>query len=320
MPASYQTKTPVVLILFKRPETTRRVFEAIRQARPRTLFVVADAPRPNRAGEAEKSAETRALIDQVDWDCNVIKRYADSNLGCAQSIIQGLNWVFDRVEQAIILEDDCLPHPTFFRFCDELLSRYQDDDRITSISGQNVQFGQRRGNYSYYFSRYNHIWGWATWRRAWQHYDAEMRLWPEVKARGLLRDILIDPEAVRYWTQVLDTIYTDPDLQFRNWSFKWTLSCWCQNGLGIIPNANLISNIGFDADGTTIQSAKGKFAEQYSNAPTSAIDFPLRHPAFVVRDLKADDFTQKTLFRRGRLQTIKQVVKQSWQTIGGVSN
>jgi hypothetical protein len=313
----YQTRTPVVFVIFKRPDTTQRVFEAIRQAKPRTLFVIADAPRPQRLGEAEKCAATKAVLDGVDWDCQVIKRYAETNLGCAQSVAGGLDWVFSQVEEAIILEDDCLPHPSFFRFCDELLERYRHDDRIASISGQNVQFGQKRGSYSYYFSHYNHIWGWATWRRAWRHFDAEMALWPEVKAEGLLRDILNDPEAVRYWMRELDTIYTDLDLRHRNWSFKWTLSCWCQNGLGIIPNVNLISNIGFDAEGTTIQSARGKFAEQYSNAPTAAVDFPLRHPAFVVRDLKADDFTQRTLFRRGRLQGLKQAVKQSWQTLGG---
>ncbi|MEW6491011.1 MAG: glycosyltransferase family 2 protein, partial [Cyanobacteriota bacterium] len=163
-------KTPVVFIIFNRPDTTQKVFEAIRQAHPPLLFVIADGPRPNKPGEDQKCAATRAIIDQVDWDCEVLTNYSEINLGCERRVSSGLNWVFDTVEEAIILEDDCLPHPTFFSFCEELLDYYRNDQRVMVITGQNVQFGRKRTDYTYYFSRYNHCWGWASWRRAWRSY------------------------------------------------------------------------------------------------------------------------------------------------------
>jgi hypothetical protein len=144
----FQLKTPVALIIFKRPDTTERVFETIRQAKPPKLLVVADGPRTDQPGEAEKCAATRAIIDRVDWDCEVLKNYSDSNLGCGLRPATGISWVFEQVEEAIVLEDDCVPHPTFFRFCEELLEYYRHDERIMSISGINPYFGRRRAEYS----------------------------------------------------------------------------------------------------------------------------------------------------------------------------
>src|SRR5665648_587346 len=168
--SNFQLKTPVAFIIFNRPETTRRVFAEIAKARPTKLLVIADGPRATHPDDAEKCAVVRAIIDGVDWDCEVLKNYSDVNLGCKRRVSSGLDWVFDTVEEAIILEDDCLPHPTFFRFCEEMLAKYRDDKRIAMISGDNFQFGKKRTEYSYYFSRYTHIWGWASWRRAWDNY------------------------------------------------------------------------------------------------------------------------------------------------------
>ncbi len=140
--AEWQLKTPVVFIIFKRPDTTERVFEVIRQTKPTKLLVVADGARTDRPGEADKCAAVRAIIECVDWDCKVLKNYSEINLGCGKRVSSGLDWVFDNVEEAIILEDDCLPHPTFFRFCEELLERYRYDTRVSSISAQNVQLGR----------------------------------------------------------------------------------------------------------------------------------------------------------------------------------
>ena len=181
----WQLKTPVAFIIFKRPQETERVFAEIRKVKPQKLLVVADEPvQIDRGRPRLRSA--RAIIDRVDWDCEVLKNYADVNLGCRLRVSSGINWVFDTVEEAIIMEDDCLPHPTFFRFAEELLDRYRDDRRMMSISGQNVQFGRKRTDYSYYFSRYTHCWSWASWRRAWQHYDLDMKLWPEIRDGNFL--------------------------------------------------------------------------------------------------------------------------------------
>jgi hypothetical protein len=297
--SDYQLKTPVAFAIFKRPETTAKVFEAIRQAKPPKLFVIADGPRLDVPGEAEQCAATRAIIDRVDWNCEVFTNYSETNLGCGKRLSSGLDWVFDRVEEAIILEDDCLPEPSFFRFCEELLDKYRDDCRIFSISGQNVQFGRQSIEYSYYFSRYSHVWGWASWRRAWQYYDFKMKLWPEIKARNLLRDILAEPEAIECWTEIFESMYKG---QINTWDYQWTFTGWVQNGLSILANVNLISNLGFGNGSTNTSSSTSR----YSNMPLQALNFPLKHPPFIVRNTQADEFTQKTLYNYlGYLKKLK---------------
>ena len=191
-------KTPVAFIIFNRPDTTKRVFEAIRQAKPPKLFVIADGSRSDRLGEAEKCAATRAIIDGVDWECEILTNYSDVNLGCKIRVSSGLDWVFSEVEEAIILEDDCLPHPSFFAFCEELLEKYRNDSRIMQICGSNVLKDQVNIDDSYYFSKYGPIWGWASWRRAWQEYDVDMKLWAEVKKRKLYYDFCNSKKEVSF--------------------------------------------------------------------------------------------------------------------------
>jgi hypothetical protein len=180
-------KTPVAFIIFNRPQTTEAVFAEIARARPRQLLVIADGARTDHPDDSEKCSAARAVINRVNWDCDVSTNYAETNLGCKQRVSSGLDWVFGLVEKAIILEDDCLPEPTFFHFCQELLERYCDDWRVMHISGDNFQLGHRRSSDSYYFSRYSHVWGWATWQRAWKFYDVEMKLWPDFRDRNWLR-------------------------------------------------------------------------------------------------------------------------------------
>lgn len=288
-------KTPIALFIFNRPALTEQVFEAIRQAQPPQLFVVADGPRAGRPGEAEQCAATRAIATDVDWACEVRTNFAERNLGLRERVSRGLDWVFEQVEAAIILEDDCVPHPTFFRFCEELLEQYAIDPRVMTISGDNFQFGRRRTEESYYFSRYPHCWGWATWRRAWQLYDDEMRLWPQVREGGWLRDLLVRPQAARYWRGIFDAVQAG---RIQSWAYRWTLACWLHHGLTILPNVNLVSNVGFTeaATNTTTDSL-------LANIPAEAMAFPLRHPPFMVRDAQADDFTQHTMFVRPNLLT-----------------
>jgi hypothetical protein len=300
-----QLETPITFIIFKRPDTTAKVFEAIRQVKPKKLFVIADGARNNRKGEAEKCAATRAIIEKVDWNCEVIKNYSEVNLGCAKRVSSGLDWAFENVEETIILEDDCIPHPTFFRFCEELLEKYRYDTRITSIAAQNAQLEKKRTDYSYYFSSYSHCWGWASWKRAWQQYDLQIKLWPEVKESNILKDILIDSKAVNYWTSIFNSIYENPT--GITWDYQWTFACWMQGGLNIIPNVNLISNVGVGADSTNFNSSK-----EYSfiNLPTESMKFPLKHPPFKVRNLEADKFIQNTVYRATRLDIFKQNLKK----------
>ena len=231
-------------------------------------------------------------------------------MGCAKRVASGLDWVFSNVEEAIILEDDCIPHPTFFRFCEELLEKYRYDTRIASISGQNVQFGQkRRTDYSYYFSIYNHCWGWASWRRAWQCYDFNIKLWKEIQGGDFLNDIFKNHSAVRYWSNIFQSVYDNPSGM--TWDYQWTFACWIQSSLGIISNVNLISNVGFGSDSTHFTSSQ---KNPYNNLPTQAMEFPLKHPPFVIRDTRADEFTQRTLFRESKIQILKQELKELLKT------
>ncbi|MFM6693784.1 MAG: glycosyltransferase family 2 protein, partial [Microcystis panniformis] len=272
----FQLTTPVAFLIFNRPDTTARVFEAIRQAKPPKLLVVADGPRPDRADDIEKCKAARAVIEGVDWDCEVLKNYSDLNLGCGKRPATGITWVFEQVEEAIILEDDCLPHATFFRFCEELLNYYRQDERIMVISGNNFQFGRNRTDYSYYFSRYNHIWGWASWRRAWQYFDYDLKLWPKIRKENWLTSILENRKVVKYWTKNFQRTYEgDPTV----WDYRWTFACWIQNGLTILPNHNLVSNIGFGEDATHTIGSKSRVA----NLPVKEMNFPLKHPPFLLR-------------------------------------
>jgi hypothetical protein len=289
--SDFQFKTPVVLVLFNRPHTTEKVFQSIRRAKPSQLFLVADGPRPDRPDDIEKCRATRAVVAQVDWDCQVFQNYSDINLGCGKRLPTGLDWVFDQVEEAIILEDDCVPHPTFFRFCDELLEHYRDDQRVASISGQNVQFGQLSMPNSYYFSRYNHCWGWATWKRAWRYFDPAIKIWSQVQTEHLLYDILQDTRMVRYWSHLLQGVYDGTITTV--WDYQWTLACWLQNSLGILSSTNLISNVGDGIDSTHFKSQQ---IDPHLHLPTVGVDFPLRHPPLMVRHTKADRFTHETLF------------------------
>ena len=162
-------ETPVVLIIFNRPDRTKKVFEAIRQAKPTKLLIIADGPREERTGETELCAQTRSIVEKVDWDCDVIKKYADSNLGIKNCIgKEGLPWAFEIAEEAIILEDDCLPNQTFFRFCQELLKKYRYDERVMTISGSNLLVEWKSDIQDYHFSNHFSCWGWASWRRVWQ--------------------------------------------------------------------------------------------------------------------------------------------------------
>jgi hypothetical protein len=285
---AYQCKSPVGLLIFNRPETTKRVFAEIAKAKPRQLFVIADGPRRNRPGEDELCRAVRKTVENVDWECELSTNYAEENMGCARRVSSGINWVFENVEEAIILEDDCLPHPTFFRFCDEMLERYRNDERIMAISGDNFQFGRKRWEYSYYFSRYAHVWGWASWRRAWTHYDAQMSYWPMVREKGWLADILGDKGEAKYWTGVFDRTHEG---KAGTWDYQWMFACWLHSGLSILPNVNLISNIGFGVNATHTGGG-GKVAD----IPTEDMSFPLTHPPILIRDSCADGYTARLFF------------------------
>lgn len=279
---TWQLNTPVAFLIFNRPHTTERVFAEIARARPPKLLVVADGPRSNRPGEELLCAQTRAIVERIDWDCEVLTNFAEQNMGCKKRIASGIDWIFTQVPEAIILEDDCLPEPSFFRFCEEMLIRYRDDERVGMVSGGNLQFGRRRGDYSYYFSRYTHIWGWATWRRAWQHYDRDIEQWPAFRQEGWVQQLFDRPGEQLYWEQSFELVHGG---KLDTWDCSWTFASLLRGMLQIVPNVNLISNIGFGADATHTH-----VVGEHANMPTAPIEFPLTHPQFLLANTEADRF------------------------------
>jgi hypothetical protein len=283
--------SPILFLVFNRPEPTRRTFEAIRAARPPRLYVAADGPRAGRAGEAERCEETRRIATAIDWPCQLTTLLRTGNLGCKQAVSQAIDWFFEQEEAGIILEDDCLPDQSFFGFCDEMLAHYAAEPRVALISGDNFQFGRRRSASSYYFSRYAHIWGWASWRRVWRQYDRDAAQWPKFRSEnGLQRVFGNRTTEIQHWTRIFDALHAG---QIDTWDYQVNLMLWTRGMLSILPEVNLVSNIGFGMDATHT-SGVNKFAD----IPSSRIELPLRHPAIIEADSAADDYTASQMFIR----------------------
>jgi hypothetical protein len=271
-------QTPVALFLFNRPEPTRRVFSRIARQRPRTLLLVADGPRC--ADDESITQAARDAVSRIDWPCDVRVNFSDQNLGCRRRMSSGIDWVFAQVPEAILLEDDCLPDDSFFPFCAELLERYRDDDRVMMISGDNFQQGRRVGEGGYYFSAITHIWGWATWRRAWKQYDVRMSRWPELRDGSLLDELLPEPRVADYFRKVLDDIHCG---KVDTWDLQWQFTAWAAGGLAVLPQTNLVSNLGFGPDATHTRKAT-----KYAQMKVEPMTFPLTHPLETIRQIEAD--------------------------------
>ena len=251
--------TPVLLLIHARPDSTKLVFESIRSVRPRQLFVAADGSRTAVEGEDRKCAEARQMATRVDWDCNLQTLFRSTHLGLEPAVRSAIDWFFEQVEEGIILEDDCRPSASFYPYCEDLLDRYRREAQIMHIGGDNFQYGRKRGKASYYFSKYALTWGWATWRRAWRRHRADA---------GLV---------------------TEPA---HTWDAQWQQSLDLHAGLAIVPNVNLVTNVGFGPDASHTRTR-----ERYSYLPAGEIEFPLVHPQQLIVDREADVFTYYSHFR-----------------------
>lgn len=285
-PPAAELAVPVLLIVFNRPHLTRRVLAAVRAARPARLYVAADGPRPDRAPDPALCAATRALVlAGIDWPCAVQTWFRTENLGCGQGPAAAIGWLFEQESEGIILEDDCLPTPGFFRFCAELLARYRHDRRVMHISGNNFARAARQpvapGAESYHFSGRVHSWGWATWRRAWQHFDFDLALLPELRRRGTLADIYSSWLERQYWLRKFEAVRTGPQ-PAHIWDYQWHFAVAAHGGLAVVPAVNLVANIGFGADATHT------FDAHDAHPTPHELPFPLRHPPVVLRDGRRD--------------------------------
>lgn len=284
--------TPIVFIIFNRPETTSRVFESIKNAKPKTIYVIADGPRKNNPNDKQKCKETRAILKHIDWKCKVYKDFSKINLGCKKRIVSGLDNAFKLFDRAIILEDDCLPNQSFFNFCETMLDKYRNNEKIYSITGDNFLFEkQDLISDSYYFSAYPNIWGWATWKRVWKKYDPNITSWPLVKKSGKYDKTFKKP---------FEQVYLN---KINTWDIQFAYYCLINKGLTIVPNKNLVSNIGFGQ-----KSTHTNIKTIVSNMNTYDLPIPHTHPNKITINHKADKISR---FHFTKLGIIVDFIKQS---------
>lgn len=239
--------SPILFIIFNRPDSTERVFQAIRRHRPSRLYIAADGPRLDKENERKLVEETRTIACKVDWPCELKTLFRSENLGCGKAVSEAISWFFENEEEGIILEDDCLPHQDFFAFCDTLLARYRDDPRVLTISGDHFLPHRLHIAQPYYFSKYVQIWGWATWRRTWRQYDLHLGQRKAEDWEALIDQVNPTKAEANYWKHIFRSVFAGG---VDTWDFQLMFTCWHLGGMHICPCRNLISNIGYGPDAT----------------------------------------------------------------------
>ncbi|WP_283403983.1 glycosyltransferase family 2 protein [Halorubrum sp. DM2] len=308
MSGTFTLSTPVVFFIYNRPEYTARVFDRITDAKPSQLFIVADGPADE--SDRERTEAARAVVEDITWSCDVKRLYASTNLGIKQRFVTGLEYVFNTVERAIILEDDTVPDPTFFNFCQTLLRRYQDDERIMEITGRN-QLGTWRDNgQDYHFSYNGGIWGWATWSKYWDMYDPDMELWADPNAKDRVQDLIGDQWQYNHLKRVYRETYEGNN---ETWDYQWAFTRHINSGLSIVPSRNLIANIGFGEGATHTSDEDSPFA----GTPVYSMDFPLNHPDYIVVDRDYDQSFHR--LRPGRWK-VHPIVYPIWERMRSLVN
>jgi hypothetical protein len=278
------SNTPILFIIFNRPKNTKKVFQAIKEAKPRKLFISADGPRKNIPQEIELTQKAREIVNQIDWPCKVKTKFSPRNLGCKKAVTSAINWFFKHVDAGIILEDDCLPNQSFFNYCQELLKKYAHDERIMQISGNNYLLGRKVTSTSYYFSKLNDIWGWATWKRAWELYDPKMKTFSQFKKQRQLNNYLVNSQIKRWLMAYFNDAYRLVDSHRGIWSTAWSYAICVHNGLVIVPRVNLVANIGIGSQATHSSNSFQPYAEIRTKPLKKII-----HPKFILPNQAADN-------------------------------
>ena len=286
--------TPVILSVFNRPESTRRVFEAIARAKPKQLFVFADGPRS--AADADHCAQARAVVENVDWACDVKYHYSETNLGARECYKSGVDWAFSEVDEGIVLDDDCVPDSTFFLFSQDMLERYRHDLRVMMVCGTNYLGRWKASRQSYHFSHFGSVWGWASWKRAWACYDASMSAWGDENVKKRIRDLLANDEVYALQARRFDRLYGEPQDR-HSWDLPWSLARLVHSSLTIVPSVNLVANIG-NIDGRGLPPD-----HPLANLKVEPLAFPLRSPGAVAVDREYDQLHTRRIFEWFEIQS-----------------
>ena len=277
-------KTPILFLVFNRPICTEKVFKAIAAARPSKLYVAADGARSDRIGENDLCAQVRSIATMVDWECQVETRFQNENLGCREAVSGAIDWFFEHEEEGIILEDDCLPAPAFFLYCQRLLEDFRDVEEVMMIAGSNFQSSDNQKLQQYYFSKVPHIWGWATWRRAWQHYDLGMADFEQFIRDKKWRELSEDLNICYYWMKCFCGAYQG---EINTWDYQWVYQILANGGYAITPGINLIKNIGVGSDATHTFSG---YAPELSKMNTGQLS-KLSAPEKIEHNANNDNYT-----------------------------
>ncbi len=285
-----QLDTPILFLTYKRFGTSELVFESIKRVKPKKLYFVSNAPKNNDLEEFEKILKVRSLINQIDWDCDVKTLFREEYLEVKQSITLSISWFFSLEEKGIILEDDCVPSLSFFTFCQELLNFYENNTEVYSIGGCCFFEDLNLPDNEYRFSKHAYIWGWATWRRAWLKYDLNMVEWPEFKNSNSFKSIFKNILVRYYWIRIFNLVYTS---KINTWDYQWLYSIWLNDGITIIPNRNLISNVGFGLDSNFTHDNNSLEA----NMKVSEVRFPLNHFEGKIINKLEQEYVEKYIYR-----------------------
>lgn len=292
--------TPVLFLVFRRPELTQRVWDAIRAVCPRRVYVACDGPRAGRPDDETAVAAVRTLIDRDTAGMQVERLYRSENLGCGKAVSSAISWFFDAESEGIILEDDCLPDPSFFPYCTELLERYRDDSNVMQIAGFNPVSDRYEPSTDYVFTQYGWQWGWATWRRAWRHFDLRMREWPDFKRAGL-------QHGANFWPARAGLLEETYRGNVDTWDYQWAFAMASRWGLSAVPRVSLVQNIGIGG-GTHYQETT---TGQQATTAAGSLSSSLQHCRFIVPDPRYEAEIRKRFTPRSFVRRISQRIVQA---------
>lgn len=310
-------ETPVALVFFARPDVLKLSFEAIRKAKPKILFLIQDGARINNKDDVTKIEDCRQIVSSIDWDCQVYKNYSEENLGCGVRVFSGVSWAFQYADRLIIIEDDCVPSIGFFQFCEEILERYKNDQRVDMISGMNHLEEYDKTPYDYFFTMAGSIAGWATWKRAWSTIDFNMNYKEDKDAERLITNL--------YGKDLYKRIKTmssklERGERVTSWSLQRGMNMYLNSGLIIVPKKNLMTNIGITENSANSPSSMRLIPRSLRKLyclRTYDLNFPLKHPKYIINDVEYKKKVDKFMGRSFEIKFFRKLESLFYRIIYG---
>lgn len=293
---------PVLLLTFNRPHLTSKILSALKSIQSKKIYISSDGPRLSHPEDLQKCKEVQGIVEKIDWECEIHTNFYDENLGVKNAPVSGINWFFENVEAGIILEDDCLPNDSFFRFMAEMLDYYKDNDQIMMVSGSH-HLSSETDEYSYSFGSYSSIWGWATWKRAWRLNDVQIQSWPKIRNSKEYKSLFNSASEASFFKRKLDDSYSGKII---SWDYQWLFARFSNKGLSVNPSVNMVSNIGFGLDATHTFNNKNSLAF----TKTEDMKFPLNHPPHIRIDCLKDTQRFRKTHRPGIIGIVKKIIER----------